>query len=213
MYKAALFDLDGVVFNTEGQYTQFWGRIGKEFFPNDKNFAARIKGSTLVQIYKMSCPDDISLQNKITKELNDFEAQMSYAYIPGFEEFIGKLRNDGVKTAVVTSSNEDKMNKVYNAHPDFRKMFDAILTSEDFDKSKPDPDCYIKGAQRFGLETCECIGFEDSINGLKAVKAAKMYCVGLVTTNPREVVEKYADIAIENYLPDNDNKILSLFVN
>ena len=92
------------------------------------------------------------------------------------------------------------MSNVYKTHPEFKRQFDAILTSEDFAKSKPDPDCYLKAVQRFGLQPSECVGFEDSVNGLKAVKAAKMFCVGLATTNPREVVEQYADIVTDNFV-------------
>ena len=51
MIKAALFDLDGVVFETESQYTIFWGMIGREYHPEMPDFAHRIKGQTLVQIY------------------------------------------------------------------------------------------------------------------------------------------------------------------
>lgn len=210
MFKAALFDLDGVVFNTEGQYTEFWGSMTRKYFYGMTNFEKRIKGMTLVQILEMSCPGDEQLQKELTEALDDFEAKMSYDYVPGFEAFIAELRKNGVKTAVVTSSNHDKMDKVYKAHPDFPNMFDAILTSEDFEKSKPDPDCYVKGAQRFGLATGECAGFEDSINGLKAVKAADMYCVGLATTNPAEVVAEYADMVIDNYV--RCNNVMSLFV-
>lgn len=210
MYKAALFDLDGVVFDTEGQYTIFWGNTGRKYFPEVEHMEQRIKGMTLVQIYDQYCPGNKSLQDEITKGLNEFEANMKYNYIPGFEAFIKKLKDAGVKTAVVTSSNNEKMEKVYAAHPDFKLMFDAILTSEDFDKSKPDPDCYLKAAKRLGYQYNECVGFEDSINGLKSVVAANMYCVGLATTNPKNIVAEYADIVIENYL--SDNKVVSLFV-
>lgn len=210
MYKAALLDLDGVIFDTEGQYTEFWGSMGKTCFPAMPDFASRIKGMTLVQIYDLCCPGDKALQDRLTDALNRFESGMSYDYIPGFEAFIDRLDAAGVKTAVVTSSNLAKMEKVYKAHPDFRSKFDVILTSEDFDRSKPDPDCYLKGAERFGLKPVECVGFEDSVNGLKAVKAAGMYCVGLATTNPREVVARYADVVIENFCADN--KTAGLFV-
>ena len=217
-YKAALFDLDGVVFDTETQYTKFWGEVGKNYFPDEPDFAHKIKGSTLVQIYDRYFKGETEKQQAITKGLDDFERSMDYEYIPGFHDFILKLRELGVKTAVVTSSNIAKMENVYRSHPDFKSLFDAILTSEDFDKSKPDPDCYLKAAQRFGFQSDECVGFEDSINGLKAVKAAKMMCVGLATTNPKEVVAQYADIVIDNYLPDNVNaseqynKVIGLFV-
>lgn len=200
MFKAALFDLDGVVFNSEEQYSIFWGQMGKRYFPDIAGFEQRIKGMTLTQIYNQYCPEEKEKQKEMTNALYDFEQNMSFDYILGFEDFIKRLRDKGIKTAVVTSSNIDKMNVVYKAHPDFQSQFDEILTSEDFAKSKPDPDCYMKAAQRFGLQPIECVGFEDSVNGLKAVKAAKMFCVGLATTNPREVVAQYADIVVDNYL-------------
>lgn len=218
-FKAALFDLDGVVVDTERQYSKFWGRVGKRYFPDQPDFAEKIKGSTLVQIYDRYFKGETDKQQAITKGLDDFECSMDYVFIPGFCAFVGTLRDHGVKTAVVTSSNLVKMANVYRAHPDFKNLFDAILTSENFDKSKPDPDCYLKAAQCFGFQPGECVGFEDSINGLKAVKAAKMLCVGLATTNPKEVVSRYTDLVIDNYLPDGDvkaratyNKLLSLFV-
>lgn len=209
MFKAALFDLDGVVFNTEGQYTTFWSGIGKQYLPDVDHFEQRIKGMTLVQIYSAYFPDDATgkntaMQAEITKALDEYERHMSYNYVEGFEGYIKALRSRSVKTAVVTSSNIAKMENVYKVHPDFKDLFDIILTSEDFDRSKPDPDCYLKAAARFDLAPGECVGFEDSVNGLKAVKAAQMTCVGLATTNPCEVVAEYADIVVGNYTEMTD---------
>ena len=124
---------------------------------------------------------------------------MHFDYIAGFEAFIADLRQHGVKTAVVTSSNQKKMDTVYRNHSEFRQMFDAILTAEDFDKSKPDPDCYLKGAQRFGATPDECVVFEDSFNGLKSGRAAEMVVVGLSTTNPENEISKFSDIVVNDY--------------
>lgn len=200
MFKAAFFDLDGVVLNTEWQYTRLWKNIGRKFLPGIEHFEQRIKGMTLIQIFDQFFPGDEKTQYAITTSLNDFEKHMSYDYIKGFEDFVNILRDDDILTAVVTSSNKEKMNNVYKAHPDFRSQFDAILTSEDFEKSKPDPDCYQKAAQLFGLQHDDCVGFEDSINGLKSVKSAGMFCVGLATTNPKNIVAGYADMVIDDYV-------------
>lgn len=146
--KAALFDLDGVVFNTEPQYTVFWGAQCREFHPEHPGLEHEIKGQTLVQIYDAWFSGDLQKQQAlITERLNRFEQEMDYEYVAGFEEFVRKLRQRGVKTAVVTSSNRVKMEAVYRHHPEFKSLFDAILTSEDFERSKPDPDCYLKAAQ------------------------------------------------------------------
>ena len=60
------------------------------------------------------------------------------------------------------------MESVYRYQPGFRTLFDAILTSEDFEQSKPHPDCYLRAAQRLGAQINECIVFEDSPNGVRA---------------------------------------------
>ena len=136
MIKAALFDLDGVVFDTESQYTIFWGMIGREYHPELTDFAQRIKGQTLAQIYDKYFDDIKEEQPKITARLDEFERNMKYEYIVGFEDFIKDLKANGVKCAVVTSSNIQKMLNVYEKHPEFKAYFDRVLTSEDFEKSK-----------------------------------------------------------------------------
>ena len=142
--------------------------------------------------------------------LNDYESKMHYDYIEGFERMIADLRSHGVKTAVVTSSNLPKMEAVYRFQPEFKNLFDAILTSEDFDRSKPDPDCYLKAAERLGAKTDECIVFEDSFNGLRSGRAADMKVVGLATTNPVESIQSLSDIQISDYREMDYDQLSSL---
>ena len=199
-FKAALFDLDGVVFDTEPQYTIFWGAQCREFHPEHPGLEHEIKGQTLVQIYDAWFSGPLTeKQPLITERLNRYEQQMDYNYVAGFEAFIKKLRQQGVKTAVVTSSNVPKMQAVYTSRPEFRGLFDAILTSEDFERSKPDPDCYLKAAERFGAKSEECVVFEDSFNGLKSGHAAGMYVVGLATTNSADAIRPLCDEVIRDF--------------
>ena len=200
-YKAALFDLDGVVVDTESQYSVFWGSQCRLYHPEIPGLENIIKGQTLTQIYDGWFSGEIaSEQPLITRRLNEFEAQMNFDYITGFEDFITTLRNKEFKTAVVTSSNKIKMNAVYRKRPEFHSLFDAILTSEDFSASKPDPDCYLKAAERFHLSPEECIVFEDSFNGLKSGRAAGMLVVGLATTNSAEQIAPFSDVVISDYV-------------
>lgn len=198
--KAALFDLDGVVFDTEPQYTVFWGGICRQYHPEHPGLEHEIKGQTLTQIYdRWFSGPLLSEQDSITARLNDYEQQMHYDYIAGFEPLIATLHHHGVKTAVVTSSNIPKMESVYRYQMGFCSLFDAILTSEDFERSKPDPDCYIKAAQRIDTENDECIVFEDSFNGLKSGRAAGMTVVGLATTNTVEAIKPLSDLQLKDY--------------
>ena len=198
--KAALFDLDGVVFDTEPQYSVFWGSQCRLYHPEHPGLEHEIKGQTLTEIYDQWFSRPLlPEQPVITERLNAYEAQMSYDYIDGFERLIADLRQHGVRTAVVTSSNQPKMESVYRHQPGFRSLFDAILTSEDFQQSKPHPDCYLRAAQRLGAQINECVVFEDSFNGLRSGRAAGMKVVGLSTTNPVEAITPLSDLQISDY--------------
>lgn len=197
--KAALFDLDGVVFDTEPQYTDFWGKIGRRYLPDVNEFEYKIKGQTLVQIFEEWFPENKNLQSEIVKALNDFETNMRYEYIAGLVDFLTILKSYSVKTAIVTSSNLPKMQNVYAQHPQFKELFDVILTSEDFDESKPSPDCYLKAAAKLNTNVKDCVVFEDSINGVKSGVNAGMKVVGLSTTNPVSVLASLCDIVIPNF--------------
>ena len=198
--KAALFDLDGVVFDTEPQYSVFWGSICRQYHPEHPGLENEIKGQTLTQIYDRWFSGELEGERvSITERLDAYEQGMTYDFIDGFEALIADLHRHGVKTAVVTSSNQPKMESVYRYQKSFKQLFDAILTSEDFDRSKPDPDCYLKAAQRLGAQTDECIVFEDSFNGLRSGRAAQMAVVGLATTNPVEAIKPLSDMQISDY--------------
>ena len=199
MVKACLFDLDGVVFDTEPLYTLFWRNLDKRLRPNIDNFEHIIKGQTLVQIYDKYFAGEEKKQEEITAFVNEYEQNMSFNYITGFEDFVKDVRSKDIKTAVVTSSNLEKMQNVYNKHPEFKGYFDEILTSEDFEESKPSPDCYLKAAARFGLSPKECIVFEDSFNGLRSGIASGARVIGLATTNPVAEIEPYTKEVISNY--------------
>ncbi|MBR2154918.1 MAG: HAD family phosphatase [Bacteroidaceae bacterium] len=202
-FKVALFDLDGVVLDTESQYSEFYGAIGREFHPETPDFAQRIKGMTLEQIYGAWFDGQPDVQAEITRRLNVFEANMKYNYIEGFPTFIQELRAAGIKTAIVTASNDEKMQSVYRAHPELLSLFDRILTAKDYAASKPAPDCYLRAAELFGADPSACVVFEDSINGLKAGRAAGAFVVGLTTTNPEEKVAPLADITMADFTGAN----------
>ena len=145
-----LFDFDGVIADTESQYTIFWNRKGKEYLGLD-DFGLSIKGQTFKQIAAGPFKDNLrELYEEIEPELNEFERTMSYEYVPGALEFMQSLKAAGIRTAIVTSSHNVKMANAYRAHPELLEVVDRILTSNDFSKSKPDPECFLKGMEVLG---------------------------------------------------------------
>ncbi len=205
--EAILFDLDGVLMDTEHGYTEFWDRTGEKYL-GLRNFCTLIKGQTLKQIIGHYFDERLQDIPEIVAALDEFENNMPYEFVPGADEFLNGCREAGLKCAVVTSSNEKKMESLYRAHPNFKERFDFILTSEDFSKSKPDPECFIKGMEKMGVKPENTIVFEDSIHGLGAGRASGAYVVGLTTTNPADVVKRLADIVIDDFEGHNIEEIM-----
>lgn len=212
MFKAALFDLDGTLIDTENQYSVYWGEVGRTYRPDIPHFEEIIKGTTLTQILDRYIPAEH--QETVKLGVDAFEAKMNYDFLPGALEFILDLKKHGVKTAVVTSSDQKKMghfkryceshlpegvtleavSKVSESY-----LFDRILTAEDFSASKPDPDCYLRAAAGFGAELNECIVFEDAFNGLEAGMRSGILTVGLATYNPAEAIKDKCHHVLENF--------------
>jgi len=207
--KVALFDFDGTLVDTEGQYTQFWGRMARTYRPDVPRLEYLIKGTTLTQIFDRYFPNP-AWQAEITKGLDEWEAQMDYRPVPGAEEFVSDLKQHGVKCAIVTSSNQKKMDSVQRQRPEFLAMFDRILTSEDFALSKPNPDCYIRGAEVFGARLSECVVFEDAFNGLEAGMASGITTIGLTTNNTAEAIRPLCHAIIADFTEITYEKLLLL---
>lgn len=204
-----LFDFDGVIADTESQYTIFWDKQGKDYLGLD-NFGHTIKGQTLIQIFGKYFDGMLKEQEQIVPDLNAFEQNMSYDYIPGAYEFLQELRSKGIRCAIVTSSNDIKMTNVYAAHPELLELVDAVLTSEHFSKSKPDPECFLKGMEVLGATPEETIVFEDSFHGITAGRASGAYVVGLATTNKSEALAPLCDMVIDDFTSIDADRISKL---
>lgn len=208
---AALFDFDGVIMDTESQYTLFWDEKGKKHHPEIPNFGHHIKGQTLTQLYEQYFLQPSSIQAEITRELNEFETRMEFHFIPGVVEFMKELREKGVKIAIVTSSNNKKMGNAYRAHPELKNMVDCILTADMFNYSKPHPECFLLGAEKLQIPICNCVVFEDSFHGLEAGNKADMKVVGLATTNPASAIEDKSDLVISDFVDFTYEKMVMLW--
>lgn len=199
MIKAILFDCDGVLLDTERQYTEMWGSVGRELFPDVPDFALRVKGRTLVSIQQEWLGGDEALMARMRVMLDRLEASMRYDYVPGADRFLRQCRGAGLKTALVTSSNARKMGRVRAARPEFCDAFDTVVIAEDVLHSKPAPDGYLLAAERLGLRPAECAVCEDSTGGLQAARASGAHVVGVAGTIPRAELEALADVVIPDF--------------
>lgn len=193
-FGAVLFDLDGVLIDTEDSYTQFWNIIHRKYISNCSTFCEDIKGNTIEYILEKYIPANKRFE--VREQFFEFEQEMSFSTYEGAVDAIKLFRKKGLEIAIVTSSDDVKMNSLKQQHPLFYDLSDIILTSTDMTASKPAPDCWLLAAKRLNVDIKDCIVIEDSINGLKSAKASGGYVIGVTTGLPQETVALYADVVI-----------------
>lgn len=195
---AALFDLDGVLIDTEPVYTGIWHKIEKVYPTGIENFALKIKGNTLAQILDIYFPDK-ERREGVCRMLEGCEDDMTFPIFDGVIDFLDDLSRAGIPSVIVTSSNDSKMKRLADQQPRFMSYFADIVTDSSVTHSKPHPEPYIVGAAKIGVDSADCIVFEDSFAGMAAGRAAGSAVVGVATTNPRESIVGKADAIIDGF--------------
>ena len=193
--RAVLFDLDGVLLDSESIYTDFWNHVETIYPTGVPNFAIVIKGTTLGEILDTYFPDKAT-QTEIHKLLKRQEEEMVYRLFDGILPMLGKLRQRNIRTAIVTSSSNRKMDDMFNTLPELKELIDTIVTEDDVTESKPSPQGYLLPPKRHAAADAEFAVIEDSIKGLHAGRAAGAFVVGISTTNPAEKISPLADMVL-----------------
>ena len=195
---AALFDLDGVLIDTEGVYSDFWDSVNGRFPTGIDNFSQSIKGSTLQRILDNNFAPET--HDTIRQMVIDLERDMTYKIYDGVTDMLEGLRSAGFAMAIVTSSSDKKMDRLFAQHPALRDYFDVVITDRFVTRSKPDPQGYLMAAEMVKCTPEDSFVFEDSLSGLEAGRRSGATVVGLATTNPRDVVKERADMVIDSFI-------------
>ena len=209
MMKGVLFDLDGVVVDSESIYTQFWSDIDKLYPTGVENFAITIKGNTLQRILADYFPDN-DVKQDILERIKDFEINMRYNPFAEAIRFINELKRNQFRIAIVTSSSQKKMDNLYAQNPGFHEMFDAVVTGDMVSHSKPDPEPYLLGAKAIGVAPESCYVYEDSISGIESGIRAGATVIGLATTLPYDKIDGKAHLTINGFTGFHVGDMLSV---
>lgn len=204
-----LFDLDGVLIDSERLYTKIWEAIEQQWPTGINNFAYKIKGTTLEDILDHYFPDE-KVRANVVKELYRLEGLMIYEPLPGAVEVIDALRQRSIPVAMVTSSNDLKMQHLWSDMPGFKEKFDVIITGDEVTHSKPNPEGYLTAAKAIGVHPDKCVVFEDSLQGVKAGKAAGAFVVGVAGTLRAEDIAPYSDIVVNGVAEVDIDELESL---
>lgn len=204
----ALFDLDGVLIDSESTYTRFWQDIDRMYPTGIENYAIAIKGTTLPEIMKHY--DDDAVKSDILRRIHDFQESMTYELYPGVTAFLTELRDRGIRSAIVTSSDNRKMQLLFRQLPQLKELVDVVIDASMVTRSKPDPEGYLKAAEAIGCDPHNCFVFEDSIQGLKAGNASGATVIALATTYPQEQLNGKAASIIGGFEDFNVDDMLAV---
>ena len=197
----ALFDMDGVIIDTEPQYDIIWKAIGEKYCPDIAGLEKLIKGTIFPNILSTYFSHLTEEELNDLRQMHDeFERNMDYPEIQGAIAFVRLLKEAGVSTGLVTSSGEEKVNAVSKKYC-FNELFDTVVTAQRIREGKPSPMCFLLAAEDLGADPSECVVFEDSFAGIQAGTTAGMKVVGLSTTNP----EKSLQDKVCKVIPDFEN--------
>jgi pseudouridine 5'-phosphatase len=182
--RAVVFDMDGLMFNTEDVYTlvgqELLRRRGHVFtaelknqmmgVPAQQSFEMMIREHSLSETWK----DLVVESNRLFLDIVHEHIQP----MPGLFDLLGHLEKVGIPKAIATSTIKPLMNACLS-YFDLQPRFQFILTAEDVKLGKPNPEIYLTAASRLGVPPAEMVVLEDSHNGCKAAAAAGAFAVAV----------------------------------
>ncbi len=176
--EAILFDMDGLVLDTEKLYTRFWQEAAQSLgYPMTKEQALGMRslnrgaGREKLQSYFGPEADYDRIRNKRIELMDAFVEKEGVILKPGIHELLAYLKAHGIKTAIATSSPMDRT-VLYLTSVGLEQSFDELVSGYMVEKGKPEPDIYLYAAGKLGVKPEHCMVLEDSPAGILAAHRA-----------------------------------------
>ena len=176
--KGVLFDMDGVVLDTEKLYTRFWQEAAHFYgYPMTKEQALGMRslnrgaGEAKLQSYFGDSVDYEQVRTKRVELMNAFIEENGVELKPGVVELLDYLESRGIKKAIATSSPLERT-KQYLTQVGLVHRFDELVSGYMVEKGKPEPDIYLYATSKLNLKPNECMVLEDSPTGILAAHRA-----------------------------------------
>lgn len=172
--KGVLFDMDGVVLDTEKLYARFWAEAAQALgYPMTYEQALGMRslnsqaGQAKLESYFGPGVSRAAMRDKRVELMDAFVAEHGVAPKPGIVELLDFLQEKGISAAITTSSPKARVEQ-YLKPLGLLERFDKICTGYEVRHGKPEPDIYIYGAESLGLRPEECLAIEDSPAGIES---------------------------------------------
>ncbi|MCT4565831.1 MAG: HAD family phosphatase [Maledivibacter sp.] len=220
MMKAVIFDMDGVIIDSEPIYTEADKKIFEKLSidmskEEIESYVGKNSYDMWTEVYekyglqgKFSINELVKYQRKMFLEhLNNSE---KLSTISGVIDWMQYFKDNGIKMAIASSSSKEIVSFVIDKFK-LREYIEIYVDGDSVKKGKPNPDIFLKAASELGIEPNECIVIEDSYNGVRAAKSAGMKCLGFKNLNSGDQDLSLGDNIIHSYSKKNLNKVINLF--
>lgn len=205
---AAVFDMDGTLVDNNPFHIKAWQAFyqkrGRELLLDEykKNINGRVANDIFPYIFQREIePDEIELLSNEKESLYRELYKPHIKPIEGLVPFLEELQHAGLPMAIATSGLPVNIDFLFE-HLIIKHYFQSIIDATQITKGKPDPEIFLKAAQRIDADPQSCVAFEDSVSGIAAAKAAGMKVVALTTMQQREFIQQ-ADLIIDDYTQIN----------
>jgi HAD superfamily hydrolase (TIGR01509 family) len=220
MIKAILFDMDGVIVDSEPLHKKAYYKMFKDVgIEVPDTLFESFTGQSTLRICQKLCldfnlkqaPEDlVSLKRKHFKYI--FASDANFQLIDGVLDLIIDYTKNGLKLVLASSASMVTINNIFNRFK-LDQYFIAKLSGADLKASKPHPEIFIKAANISGFKKEECIVIEDSTNGIEAASGAGIYCIGFDSFHSKNQDYSKADLVVDDLSQISFNKIENLFQN
>lgn len=205
MLKAIIFDMDGVLIDSEPVHLESFKRLMDSLSVSfDRDYYLQFIGSTTDYMWNKVITDyNISLsKEELMAKSDDFVKEINgadgYPVMEGAADLIHRLSNAGIKLAVASSSGMERIESTLDKLG-VKELFTGIVSGLQVKNPKPAPDTFLEAARLLQVMPDECIVIEDSLNGMKAAKNAGMVCVMYENLSIGTVDSTYADYIIQGF--------------
>ena len=218
MFKATIFDMDGVIINSEPLHKKAYQLMFDEFNleVSDKLYSTFTGMSTLpiceklCDIFSLKFSAETLVENKRKHFKSLFENGLKFELIDGVLELIKHYRQNGLTLILASSASMNNINMIFERF-DLDKYFKSKISGADLRASKPDPEIFEKATKLTGFSKENCFVIEDSTNGILAAKAAGLFCVGFDSPHSKNQDYSKADLTITSFKEIHYSKIKTYF--
>ena len=170
--KAFIFDMDGLMFDTERVYVEAWDHVGERMGYGKAGYMCLktlgMNNAACEQAWRDEFGDDVDLEAlwRYSREfMQDYYSKYTVSVKKGLHDLLTYLKRKGYKLAVASSTRRDEVERLLTSAY-VRQYFDVVIGGDMVVQSKPEPDIYLKAAAALGVKPEECYALEDSRNGL-----------------------------------------------